>query len=94
MKDNRKSGAGIIAMTTKGSGAHTRNRAVSRGVLTIRTIRRKTIAGGVGCDTFTGWVFRPRASCLGLVFGGDKQLVTFGLGFLPLLEGGYMPEGE
>jgi hypothetical protein len=37
-------------MATEGGRAHTGNRAISRGVLTIRTIRGKTITCGEGCD--------------------------------------------
>jgi hypothetical protein len=37
-------------MTTKGGRTHTRDGAVCRGVFTVRTIRGKTITGGVGCD--------------------------------------------
>jgi hypothetical protein len=48
--DNKKSGAGVVTVTTERGGAHTRNRAISRGVLTIRTIRRKTVTLDGGCD--------------------------------------------
>jgi hypothetical protein len=41
--DNKESGTGIITMATEGGGMHTGNGAISRGVLTIRTIRWKTI---------------------------------------------------
>jgi hypothetical protein len=37
-------------MATEGSGAHTGDGAISRGVLTIRTIRGKTITRDGGCD--------------------------------------------
>jgi hypothetical protein len=37
-------------MATKGGGTHTGCGAMSRGVLTIRTIGRETITGSEGCD--------------------------------------------
>jgi hypothetical protein len=37
-------------VTTKGGRAHTWNRAISRGVLTIRTIGWETVTRGGGCD--------------------------------------------
>jgi hypothetical protein len=63
--DNKKSGAGVVTVTTERSRAHTGNRAISRGVLTIRTIRRKTIALDGGCDR-RGQRNEPQAEFLGL----------------------------
>jgi hypothetical protein len=40
-------------MATGGGGTHARNGAVSRRVLTIRTIRWEAVTGGEGCDTQT-----------------------------------------
>ena len=37
-------------MTTEGGGTHAGNGAISRGVLTIRTIRWETVTRGGGCD--------------------------------------------
>jgi hypothetical protein len=48
--DNKKSGTGVVTVATERGGTHTWNRTISRGVLTIRTIRRKTITRGGGCD--------------------------------------------
>jgi hypothetical protein len=41
--DNKGSGTGIVTMATEGGGTHTWNRTISRGVLTIRTIRWETV---------------------------------------------------
>ena len=44
-------------MATKGGGTHTGCGAISRGVLTIRTIGRETITGSEGCDNDSGESF-------------------------------------
>jgi hypothetical protein len=48
--DNKESGTGIVTMATEGGGTHARDGTISRGVLTIRTIRWETITPGGGCD--------------------------------------------
>jgi hypothetical protein len=49
--DNKESGTGIVTVATEGGGTHTRDRTISRGILTIRTIRQETITRGGGCDS-------------------------------------------
>jgi hypothetical protein len=49
--DNKESGAGIVTMATEGGRTHTRDGTISRGVLTITTIWRKTVACDGGCDS-------------------------------------------
>jgi hypothetical protein len=51
--DNRESGTRVVTVTTKRGGTHAWDRTISRGVLTIRTIRWETITQGRGCDTLS-----------------------------------------
>jgi hypothetical protein len=51
--DNKGSGTGVVTMAKEGGGAHTWNRAIRRGVLTIRTIRWEIITRGGGCDSIS-----------------------------------------